>query len=90
MDILNLIRLAGGEECRGAVKGFETGNVVPFTILVGRHQRSLVRYFNEEHRPLMGEIPGIRDMVDKFTTGPDSRREARRTFRGWSHEDTRP
>lgn len=37
-----------------------------FTILVGRHQRSLVQYFKEDHRHLMGKIPGIQDMVDKF------------------------
>lgn len=37
-----------------------------FTILVGRHQRSLVQYFKAEHRHLMGKIPGIQDMVDKF------------------------
>ena len=37
-----------------------------FTILVGKHRRSLVQYFTEEHRHLMGKIPGIQDMVDKF------------------------
>lgn len=37
-----------------------------FTILVGKHQRLLVWYFKEEHRHLMGQIPGIQDMVDKF------------------------
>ncbi len=37
-----------------------------FTILVGKHQRSLVQYFKEEHRHLLREIPGIQDMVDKF------------------------
>jgi 5-deoxy-glucuronate isomerase len=37
-----------------------------FTILVGRHRRSLVQYFKEEHRHLTGRIPGIQDMVDKF------------------------
>lgn len=37
-----------------------------FTILVGKHQRSLVQYFREEQRHLMGKIPGIQGMVDKF------------------------
>lgn len=37
-----------------------------FTILVGRHRRTLVQYFKEEHRHPMGKIPGIQDMVDRF------------------------
>lgn len=37
-----------------------------FTILVGKRQRSLVQYFKEEHRHLLGRIPGIQDMVNKF------------------------
>ena len=37
-----------------------------FTILVGRHQRSLVQYFDPLHRHLMAGIPGIQAMRDKF------------------------
>jgi 5-deoxy-glucuronate isomerase len=37
-----------------------------FTILVGRHQRSLVQSFEPIHRPLMDAIPGIQAMRDKF------------------------
>ncbi|WP_414662588.1 5-deoxy-glucuronate isomerase [Horticoccus sp. 23ND18S-11] len=37
-----------------------------FTILVGRHQRSLVQSFEPQHRPLMEKIPGIQAMRDKF------------------------
>lgn len=37
-----------------------------FTILVGRDQRSLVQNFKPEYRHLMGKIPGVQDMVDKF------------------------
>jgi 5-deoxy-glucuronate isomerase len=37
-----------------------------FTILVGRHQRSLVQNFEPAHRPLMAKIPGIQAMRDKF------------------------
>lgn len=37
-----------------------------FTILVGRHQRSLVQSFEPVHRPLMEKIPGIQAMRDKF------------------------
>jgi 5-deoxy-glucuronate isomerase len=37
-----------------------------FTILVGRHQRSLVQYFDPAHRHLMAGIPGIQAMRDKF------------------------
>lgn len=37
-----------------------------FTILVGRHQRSLIQYFEPQHRPLMAGIPGIQAMRDKF------------------------
>ena len=36
------------------------------TILVGRHQRSLVQFFEPAHRHLMGKIPGIQAMRDKF------------------------
>ena len=37
-----------------------------FAVLVGKHQRSLVQYFKEEYQHLLGKIPGIQDMVDKF------------------------
>jgi len=37
-----------------------------FTILVGRHQRSLIQFFEPEHRHLMSAIPGIQQMRDKF------------------------
>ena len=37
-----------------------------FTILVGRHQRSLVQSFEPKHRHLMEKIPGIQAMRDKF------------------------
>lgn len=37
-----------------------------FTILVGRHGRSLVQRFEPKHRHLMAEIPGIQAMRDKF------------------------
>lgn len=37
-----------------------------FTILVGRHQRSLIQYFDPAHRHLMASIPGIQAMRDKF------------------------
>jgi 5-deoxy-glucuronate isomerase len=37
-----------------------------FTILVGRHQRSLVQSFEPKHRHLMDKIPGIQAMRDKF------------------------
>ena len=37
-----------------------------FTILVGRHQRSMVQNFEPEHRHLMARIPGIQAMRDKF------------------------
>jgi len=37
-----------------------------FTILVGRHQRSLVQSFEPQHRHLMSEIPGLQAMRDKF------------------------
>ena len=36
------------------------------TILVGRKQRSLLQYFEPQHRPLMEKIPGIQAMRDKF------------------------
>jgi 5-deoxy-glucuronate isomerase len=37
-----------------------------FTILVGRHQRSLVQYFEPPHQHLMKKIPGIDAMRAKF------------------------
>ena len=37
-----------------------------FTILVGRHQRSLVQYFEPTHTHLLAKIPGIQAMRDKF------------------------
>jgi 5-deoxy-glucuronate isomerase len=37
-----------------------------FTILVGKQQRGLVQHFKEDYHYLMGRIPGIRDMVEKF------------------------
>jgi len=37
-----------------------------FTILVGRHQRSLVQYFHPDQQWLMNEIPGIGAMRAKF------------------------
>lgn len=37
-----------------------------FTILVGKHQRSLVQYFEPRHRHLMAGIPGLQAMRDKF------------------------
>ncbi len=37
-----------------------------FTILVGRHQRSLVQYFEPAHTHLMAKIPGISAMREKF------------------------
>ncbi|MEO6005936.1 MAG: 5-deoxy-glucuronate isomerase [Opitutus sp.] len=37
-----------------------------FTILVGRHQRSLVQYFEPTHAHMMGTIPGIAAMREKF------------------------
>jgi 5-deoxy-glucuronate isomerase len=37
-----------------------------FTILVGRHQRSLVQHFEPAHTHLMAKIPGIQAMRDKF------------------------
>lgn len=37
-----------------------------FTILVGRHQRSLVQRFEPTHQALMAQIPGIQAMRDKF------------------------
>lgn len=37
-----------------------------FTILVGRHQRSLIQNFEPQHRHLMAKIPGIQAMRDKF------------------------
>jgi 5-deoxy-glucuronate isomerase len=37
-----------------------------FTVLVGRKQRSMVQYFEPQHRHLMEKIPGIQAMRDKF------------------------
>jgi 5-deoxy-glucuronate isomerase len=37
-----------------------------FTILVGRHQRSLIQYFDPAHGHLMSAIPGLQAMRDKF------------------------
>ncbi len=37
-----------------------------FTILVGRHQRSMVQFFEPAHQHLMAKIPGIQAMRDKF------------------------
>lgn len=37
-----------------------------FTVLVGRKQRSLVQYFDPTHGHVMGKIPGIQAMRDKF------------------------
>lgn len=37
-----------------------------FTILVGRHRRSLVQSFEPTHRHLIAKIPGIQAMRDKF------------------------
>ena len=37
-----------------------------FTILAGRHQLSLVQFFEPKHAHLMSKIPGIQAMRDKF------------------------
>lgn len=37
-----------------------------FTILVGKHQRSLIQNFKEEYRYMLDAIPGIGAMRDKF------------------------
>jgi len=37
-----------------------------FTILVGKHQRSLIQYFDPAHTHLMAGIPGLQAMRDKF------------------------
>lgn len=37
-----------------------------FTILVGKHQRSLIQNFKDEYRSLMNKIPGIAGMREKF------------------------
>jgi 5-deoxy-glucuronate isomerase len=37
-----------------------------FTILVGKSWRGLVQNFKEEHRHMLGTIPGVQDMVEKF------------------------
>ena len=36
------------------------------TILVGKHQRSLIQYFDPQHEHLMSNIPGISEMRNKF------------------------
>jgi 5-deoxy-glucuronate isomerase len=37
-----------------------------FTILVGKHRRSLIQKFSHEHAYLTDLIPGLKGMVDKF------------------------
>jgi len=37
-----------------------------FTILVGKRRRGLVQHFKEDYHYLMGNIPGIKEMVEKF------------------------
>ncbi|MDB4384623.1 5-deoxy-glucuronate isomerase [Opitutaceae bacterium] len=37
-----------------------------FTILVGKHQRSLIQKFDPQHEHLMAGIPGLQGMRDKF------------------------
>lgn len=37
-----------------------------FTVLVGKHRRSLIQNFKEEYRHLMNKIPGIAGMREKF------------------------
>lgn len=37
-----------------------------FTILVGKHQRSLIQKFEPQHEHLMAGIPGLQSMRDKF------------------------
>ncbi|TVQ36512.1 MAG: 5-deoxy-glucuronate isomerase [Spirochaetaceae bacterium] len=37
-----------------------------FTILVGRHQRSLKQYFHPDHEYQVHTIPGLKDMIAKF------------------------
>ena len=37
-----------------------------FTILVGRHRRSLIQNFHKDHRHLMKDIPGVAAMQAKF------------------------
>ncbi len=37
-----------------------------FTIIVGKHRRSLIQHFSDDHDYLLDQIPGIQDMVDKF------------------------
>lgn len=37
-----------------------------FTILVGKHQRSLIQRFDPKHEHLMAGIPGLQDMRNKF------------------------
>ena len=37
-----------------------------FTILVGKHQRSLIQRFDDKHVHLMAGIPGLQGMRDKF------------------------
>jgi 5-deoxy-glucuronate isomerase len=37
-----------------------------FTVLVGKHQRSLIQSFDKEHGHLLDKIPGLQGMRDKF------------------------
>lgn len=37
-----------------------------FTILCGRHQRSLIQYFHPDHEYQVHTIPGLKDMIAKF------------------------
>jgi len=37
-----------------------------FTIIVGRHRRSLIQHFYKEHSYLQDKIPGLQAMTDKF------------------------
>ncbi len=37
-----------------------------FTILAGRHQRSLIQYFHPDHEYQVHTIPGLKDMIAKF------------------------
>lgn len=37
-----------------------------FTILAGRHRRSLIQYFHPDHEYQVHTIPGLKDMIAKF------------------------
>lgn len=37
-----------------------------FTMLAGRHQRSLIQYFHPDHEYQVHTIPGLKDMIAKF------------------------